>query len=342
MSDKSTFTIIGTTEDNTSCNAPNGSIDITVLPSGVYEYNWSNGGNTEDIFNLSEGSYSVTVSDPGNCIESQIFIILVMSDPPMVEFSMIPNECNNTSSIKIHPVSNEQLFYSIDGGLIYYTDTIFESLTPGRYQIMIKDVDGCTTSTTITLDEIPQYKITSDSIINVKQNESKLLEINISNLDLSKIDTIIWTPNTGLAFESSSISNLLKPNFTGTANIKYQIILYLKDGCEIPLNIRITYVDSVQIIAPNIIRNVLEEQNSNFTLYSINGEIQEIFNLKIYDRWGNLMFENSHFQPNIPIFGWNGYFNGTQVNPGVFVWIALIEHLNGEIKIYKGDLTVVR
>ena len=47
--------------------ATDGSIDLTVDPSGNYSYSWSNGASTEDLANIPAGVYTVTVSDEFGC-----------------------------------------------------------------------------------------------------------------------------------------------------------------------------------------------------------------------------------------------------------------------------------
>ena len=58
------FTVSGTTTQPTS-GLDNGAINVTGSPSGTYTYNWSNGSTTQDLTNLSPGTYSVTVT--GEC-----------------------------------------------------------------------------------------------------------------------------------------------------------------------------------------------------------------------------------------------------------------------------------
>ena len=67
------------------------------------------------------------------------------------------------------------------------------------------------------------------------------------------------------------------------------------------------------------------------------------FDLKIFDRWGELIFQTS--DPNA--LGWNGSFRGKKMGPGVFVWLAEfeIEELTGGPRrhfVKKGDLTLAK
>jgi hypothetical protein len=62
----------------------------------------------------------------------------------------------------------------------------------------------------------------------------------------------------------------------------------------------------------------------------------------VHDRWGELVFQNTDFQPNDQAAGWAGDFRGEIVAPAVFVWYATVELINGETIVLKGDVTVVR
>jgi hypothetical protein len=49
------------------------------------------------------------------------------------------------------------------------------------------------------------------------------------------------------------------------------------------------------------------------------------------------------FETNDPDgIGWDGTFNGEELNPGVFVYYMDVECINGERTIKKGDITLLR
>jgi hypothetical protein len=70
--------------------------------------------------------------------------------------------------------------------------------------------------------------------------------------------------------------------------------------------------------------------------------VKQILSLQIYDRWGEQLFVNRNFLPDDPSVGWAGDFKGEFVNPGVFVWWAEVELIDGQKLLLKGDVTVVR
>ena len=53
------------------------------------------------------------------------------------------------------------------------------------------------------------------------------------------------------------------------------------------------------------------------------------------------MYEGSDLPPNDSSSGWDGYLNGKLLNPGVYVWIAEIEYLDGVVITASGDVTLV-
>ena len=72
------------------------------------------------------------------------------------------------------------------------------------------------------------------------------------------------------------------------------------------------------------------------------GDVIGIESFQIFNRWGALMYEATDFQPNDRAFGWDGMQNGQAMQPQVFVYYAVVLFVDGEKRLIKGDLTLVR
>lgn len=68
--------VSGLVYDVTCAGGDNGSVDITVIGGKApYTFNWSTGLQEEDLNNISEGSYQVTVADANNCSATSTFVV---------------------------------------------------------------------------------------------------------------------------------------------------------------------------------------------------------------------------------------------------------------------------
>jgi gliding motility-associated-like protein len=116
------------------------------------------------------------------------------------------------------------------------------------------------------------------------------------------------------------------------------LTVYDAAGC--PAEDRILVEVRPNVYAPNVIKPDSADGNEAFTLFS--KDALNVLRLGVYDRWGNLVFENRDFKTNDRSAGWNGTFRGKDMGPGVFVWMAEVELLSGVQVVLQGDLTLVR
>lgn len=81
--------------------------------------------------------------------------------------------------------------------------------------------------------------------------------------------------------------------------------------------------------------------NDLFMIFAGKG-VEEVVNFSIFNRWGEMVFQQNNFQPNDDIYGWDGNFYGQPMNPGVFVYSAEIKMIGGEVVIFKGEVNLIR
>ena len=75
---------------------------------------------------------------------------------------------------------------------------------------------------------------------------------------------------------------------------------------------------------------------NNDTLF-VRGRFISTMNLKIFDRWGEIVFQTSRQSE-----GWDATFKGKPVDPAVFVYWLKVTCADGQDFFKKGNVTVIR
>ncbi|HLP93617.1 MAG TPA: gliding motility-associated C-terminal domain-containing protein, partial [Saprospiraceae bacterium] len=100
--------------------------------------------------------------------------------------------------------------------------------------------------------------------------------------------------------------------------------------------------ECLNVYVPNVIQAEIEGENSWFTVYTNSGSGIQINYLRIFDRWGNQVFQNVHFLPNDPQLGWNGSLGGKKCQLGVYVFVCELLLPDGSTQLKSGDVTLIR
>lgn len=147
-----------------SCfNGSDGALDVTIN-GGVqpYKYSWSNAQNTQDLTNLVEGNYSLTVLDSNNCEEKFTFAI-AQPDSIIITYNEVEPSCFG--------YSDGQLVADASGGVSPYAFTwsngdkspIADSLNAADYTLSIVDANGCPAAIKVTLNQPDQLRVSFDA-----------------------------------------------------------------------------------------------------------------------------------------------------------------------------------
>lgn len=134
-------------------NGNDGAIDLTVsggTPS--YTYQWSNGQTMEDISNLGEGNYSVTVTDANDC--SEVFGPFAVATAPRITGVVSNVTCAGTATGSVD--------ISVTGGAVPYsytwscdgvvsTDGDISGLSAGTCTVTVTDAANCSSTMEFTI-----------------------------------------------------------------------------------------------------------------------------------------------------------------------------------------------
>ncbi|MGZ5245743.1 MAG: T9SS type B sorting domain-containing protein [Flavitalea sp.] len=67
-----------------------------------------------------------------------------------------------------------------------------------------------------------------------------------------------------------------------------------------------------------------------------------IKSFRIFNRWGEMVFERTNFAPNQSSMGWDGRYKGKDMISDVYVYSIEIVCSNGETFLDKGDVMLLR
>lgn len=204
------FTISTVSITDETCGYNNGAIDISITGgSGNLDYTWSNGSITEDVTTLSEGTYTVNITDELGCTLTQSYLVENNSGMLNVEGFASSAACNASTGAITQTVnsSNGIVTYLWSNGA---TTKDISGLLPGVYSCTYTDASGCSGTNSYTVGQNNGgIALTGTLITNeVCNNNLGAINLTLTGNGLS----YLW--NTGATTED--ISGLTSGNYSCT------------------------------------------------------------------------------------------------------------------------------
>lgn len=202
------------------------------------------------------------------------------------------------------------------------------------YRVVGYDGFNCFTDTaflTIGVGQYPTITLGPDLIL--PAGTLQQLQSSVTNGPITKW---LWKPPANL-----SCSNCAVPVAEVKKNISYTVIATTAYGCSASdtINIKVT-CSKDQVFVPNAFSP--DGDGINDILMVRASGIVSVKYFRVFNRWGEVVFEQSNFVPNNPLYGWNGKVKGVAGGPDVFVytWEAICE--NGSVLSDKGNVTIIK
>ena len=196
----------------------------------------------------------------------------------------------------------------------------------------IQDADGCEGQTDLRITAANQILLDFAPIDPITLGDSQQLFVSSNIIP----DSIIWNP-----IEDLSCTNCLDPVIRPRNQGIYLVTIFDENGCSASDQIDILVNKEERVFIPNSFSPNADGINDNFMVFG-GPDVTRVTQFRIFNRWGALVFSISDFPPNDPLFGWDGTFDGEEVNPGVYVYVVEVEFFDGRTVMKTGDITVIR
>lgn len=210
---------------------------------------------------------------------------------------------------------------------------IVRTNTSTTYRVVGYDGHQCFTDTgyvTIVVGPKPYVNIGPDRALSV----GTPLTLNAVTSG-GPIVSWMWTPAAEL-----SCNNCPSPSTTVKDNSFYTVTVTNTFGCVATDSIFInSFCKSSQVFIPNAFTPDGDGLND---VMMVRGRGITVKSFRIFNRWGELVFEKENFYPNDVKFGWDGKVRGVPATPDVFVYTAEVFCDNNVVYTYKGNVTILK
>ena len=233
-------------------------------------------------------------------------VTVAVSSVPSPTFDLLADTiCWNDTDATIEVVNvmggTAPFSYSLDGEN-WMNFSVFKGLSAGTYTVFVANSEGCQGEQSTTLPSIgPIIVEANDVLMNCGDNAS-LQALVASPLPY----TFTWWDGSSeqvRLVDSPGTYYFTVSNACETLVDSVEVALENKDG------------EFARVYVPNAFSPNNDGVNDCFRGYVEPGLEVLSYELKIFDRWGDLIFETTKIEDC-----WNGTFRGKKMDPGVFVW----------------------
>ena len=309
-------------ENFTLC--PNGAFPLEG-PVGDYTYQWTpaEGLSSANISNpiaspTETTTYILTMTDDCGSSFNDTITITVGEDTSYVDLGPDRIICDNPM-LELNATTANATYLWNDGS----TDSSLEVIESGIFSVTVEINENC-----FDWDEVALEFNNTPVLPNIGDFDDKCIGSNLI------IDGSSPTPDVQYLWSNGADQPIITVNNSGTQSLS------ITNECGTSeLSFTISEVDCNQYYAPNIFTPNNDGINDYFTLYS--DVIVEIISLTIFDRWGNMVFEQKNFQASDESIGWNGKTNKKNCESGTYAWSAKILFQDNQKKVETGSITLI-
>jgi gliding motility-associated-like protein len=278
-----------------------------------YKYLWNN--NLADTLHSlpinTEGEYFVAVTDTNFCTTYDTITLLRY---PKIGLSLGNDRrlCDVTADTIVAGSGFANYVWNTGA-----TANFIAVNTGGDYWVAVTDSNNCSAADSITISFGQSPKITLD--------DSTLCDEEFITLQVPNLyDTYLWS--------NGSTDYITDIKDTGAIWVR---VFNTCGEAKATAWVRGCHYDPPEIYIPNAFTpNNGDGFNNEFKVYAEN---IRTFNMKIFNRWGELIFQSDDVQQ-----GWDGTFANKPVQQDIYVYVIAIMDKNRKLNTYFGNVTLIR
>lgn len=305
----------------------NGKVIATVSGGNApYIFHWNNGSTAPSLSNLTAGNYSVSVIDSKGC-NANASAAVQQGSSLQVTAAITQPICSAPKGAIDLTVQNGTAPFTFQWSNGATSEDL-NHLSAGIYTVVVRDANQCPFDTVIEILNPATFSITASGSTEIQLGESAQLHVSATANDV----IYNWLPSSGIS--CASCANV---TVAPTQTTEYTVVGTDANGCTAQDKVTVEVSAETNIFLPNAFSPNGDGNNDVLELYgNLNGI--KYFQLLVFDRWGEKVFET-----NDQYFNWDGTYRGARQDAAVYIYVMKIVYLNGKTdRTYKGSITILQ
>lgn len=329
-------------------------LDVQVEPGRNFTLSW-NGGNldgTLGVFNLDADRYQFTLRDERGCEDTasyEIFSALpIMFTIPDIDIPDCPGDTTTLTVSDATGGAGGPYQFRVDNGSTFFNLGEGAPIFSGTRTVEIVDAQGCTRDTVLIIGDAEPVRIFTENV-NITLGDSIRLVPDIR--PITARDSIVsfqWITADGTQ-EGLSCYDCLNPFYRGPEDQVYTVIATDVNGCTYEATLVATTSKVRNVFLPNAFIPETEQgtpgrvNGRNDILHiGVGPGVERINYFRVFNRLGDMVFNAENILPaEASVRGWDGRIGETLQNPGVYVYVAEVQFIDGEVIVYRSDATLI-
>lgn len=316
---------------------------FTLNPSGALTYVWDASGSLSCLScpnpvasPTNSVTYWVTGTDAFGCSNRDSVRVTVRQPFPFIRPVLLDTMC-----------AGARLQLSAGGAQVYQwsprtylNDSTLSNptITPDRdtvitYMLVARDSASCrrdTAYTTIKVYPLPRINAGPDWTLAAGDT------VTFRSTSSPDILTWRWVPGLGL-----NCNDCPQPVLRAVQSQLYRVLVRNEGGCTAFDDLQVTVTcGGGNVFMPNTFSPNGDGMNDK--LYPRGTGIQGVKSLRVFNRWGQVVYERLNLKANNPLDGWDGTIKGVKAPSDVYVYTLEVVCVNNETVAIKGDVTLIQ
>ncbi len=228
--------------------------------------------------------------------------------------------------------TTDSVSYQLNNGSFQLDPTFFDVIG-GNHELTLLDEYGCSYNYQTTISSPPPLVI--ENLDNFEINNGTIITIDPQISGGTAPYSYQWTGNQELECDFCETIDVAP-----IANSTYHLMVTDFNGCQVSTTFEVIVSNPQNLFIPNIFSPNNDGINDIHTVYA-SSDVEKVLSYQIFNKDGDLYFELKDFYPNSTIEGWDGKFDGIQLNPAVFICVVEVLFRNGERKQIIESVAIV-